>query len=208
MTDDHDIVCQGIETLLRQAYPESILVTARNAEEALHQLKHSRWDLMLLDISMPGRSGLDLLVTIREQWPQLPVLMLSAHSEKQYAVRVLRMGAAGYLTKDHAREELLSAVRTILAGGKYVPPCIAQLLVQEASGTASPALHACLSDREFQVMRRLAAGQKASEIARDLCVSPQSVGTYRTRIFEKLQLNSVAELIAYCNRHGLDLETA
>jgi DNA-binding NarL/FixJ family response regulator len=176
---------------------------ASNGQEVLDQLRGRDWDLLLLDMSMPGLSGLDVLREVRHERRNLPVLVLSMHPEDQFAVRLLKAGAAGYLTKDSAPDELIAAVRRIMAGGKYVSGELAEKLAADLATRADRLPHESLSDREFQVMRLLAAGRTLKEIGQALSLSVKTVSTYRARIIEKLGLRSTAEIVHYAIQHRL-----
>jgi DNA-binding NarL/FixJ family response regulator len=160
-------------------------------------------DVVLLDVSMPGATFLDTLRAVREGHPTIKVLVLSVHSEDQWAVRALRAGASGYLTKDHSPDQLLEAVRRVYRGGKYVSPTLAEQLATHLDGDGQRALHELLSDREFEVMRRLGSGLTVSQIATELSLSAKTVSTYRTRIMEKMALSTNADLVRYAARYGL-----
>ncbi|RPI50405.1 MAG: DNA-binding response regulator, partial [Chloroflexi bacterium] len=161
------------------------------------------WDVVVLDISMPDRSGLDILKQIRSERPKLPVLVLSMYSEDQYAIRVLKAGASGYLTKDSAADELVKAIRKVVSGGRYVSPLLAEKLAFEIGDDSSRLPHEALSDREFQVLRMIAAGKSVKEIAAELSLSVKTVSTYRARLLEKMNLGTNAELIHYAIQNNL-----
>ena len=196
IVDDHAMFREGLKRILLDEFKDATFGEAANATEALAQVWQGPWELVLLDVSMHGRSGLDVLKEIRTSASRVPVLILSAHPEEQYAVRVLKAGAAGYLTKESAPQELCRAVRKILGGGKYITPTVAEQLATEITSSAKPA-HEALSNREYQVMLLIAAGKVPKEIGGELSLSAKTVGTYRTRILEKLQLNNNAELMRY-----------
>lgn len=205
LTDDHDIFRRGLRDVIVDAWPRAAIVEATDARSALAAVHGAvQFDAVVLDVSLPDRSGFDLLPDLRKARPRLPVLMLSAHPEEQYAVRVLKAGAAGYLSKARAAEEVVAALRRLLEGGRYVTPAVAEQLAAAAGpeGGGRPA-HEALSDREFQVFRQLALGQPVKEIAASLGLSAPTVSTYRGRILEKLGLQSNAELMRYGLQHGL-----
>lgn len=176
---------------------------ASNAQEALDRVWKEPWDVVVLDITMPGRSGLEVLREIKKSSPKLPVLVLSMHPENQFAVRVLKRGAAGYMTKESAPGELVGAIRKVLAGGRYVSSALAEKLASYlATDTQKPAQE-LLSDREFQVLRLIASGKIVSEIGRELSLSVKTISTYRTRILEKMGMKNNAELMHYAMQHQL-----
>jgi DNA-binding NarL/FixJ family response regulator len=203
IADDHEIVRRGLRQLLTDAFPKVRIGEARNAAESLEAVDREEWDIVLLDIAMPGRSGLDVLAEIRRRHPKLPVLVLSASPEEDYALRSLKLGASGYLTKQSASDELLAAVRKALSGGRYVSASLAEKLAAALSGDAPNAPHEALSNRELQVLRMIAAGQTLKEIAAELCLSEKTVGTYRARISEKMGLSTNVELTRYAMQHKL-----
>jgi len=203
VADDHEIVRRGLKDMLADAFPRAEVGEARDSREALQRVREQDWDALLLDINMPGRSGLDVLVEVRQLRPKLPVLVLSAYPEEDYAVRSLKLGAAGYLTKQSASDELLVAIRKVLAGGKYVTASLAEKLAASLGGDLRDEPHAALSNRELQVLRMIAAGKTVKEIASELSLSEKTVGTYRTRISEKMGLGTNVELTRYAMRHGL-----
>ena len=190
------MVREGLKRILLDEFKDASFGEASNATEALEQIWKKSWELVLLDISMHGRSGLDVLKEIRASNSKVPVLVLSGHPEEQYAVRVLKAGAAGYLVKESASQELCRAVRRIASGGKYITPSLAEQLAAQIQLSNRP-LHEALSNREYQVMLLIAAGKAPKEIGDELSLSVKTVGTYRTRILEKMALRSNAELMRY-----------
>ena len=176
---------------------------ATNGQEVLDKVRAETWDVVVLDISMPDRSGLDVLKQLRSERPKLPVLVLSMHSEDQYAVRVLKAGANGYLTKDSAPDELVKAIRKVVSGGTYVSSFLAEKLAFEIGTDSSRLPHETLSDREFQVLRLIAAGESVTEIAAELYLSVKTVSTYRARLLQKMNLTTNAELIHYAMHNHL-----
>jgi two-component system, NarL family, invasion response regulator UvrY len=200
IVDDHAIIRQGLRQLLADAFPETTFGEANNGAEALDLIWKQSWDVVLLDITMPGQSGLDVLKQMATAQPNLAVLVLSMHPEDQYAVRVLKAGAAGYITKNTASEEVVSAVKKVLAGGKYVSASLAETL---AAGLITQNEHEALSDREYQVLRLIAAGKSVKEIGYDLSLSVKTISTYRSRVMEKMNLKSNAEIIRYAMDHKL-----
>jgi two-component system invasion response regulator UvrY len=196
IVDDHAIFREGLKRILSDEFEAAIFGEAGNATEALEQVWKNKWDLVLLDITMHGRTGLDVLKEIRSSVSNLPVLVLSGHPEEQYAVRVLRAGAAGYLTKESASRDLSSAVRKLLSGGKYISASLAEQLATEIQSPQGDP-HEKLSNREYQVMLLIAAGKVPKEIGNELSLSAKTVSTYRSRILEKLKLRNNAEIMRY-----------
>jgi two-component system invasion response regulator UvrY len=196
IVDDHAMVREGLRRILLDEFKDASFGEAGNATEALEQIWKGGWELVLLDVSMHGRSGLDVLKEIRASTCKVPVLVLSGHPEEQYAIRVLKAGAAGYLVKESASQELCRAVRRILSGGKYITPSLAEQLAAQIQSSSRPA-HEALSNREYQVMLLIAAGKAPKVIGDELSLSVKTVGTYRTRILEKLKLKNNAELMRY-----------
>jgi len=206
IADDHALVRRGVIQVLSDAADIQAADEAASGQAVLQAVGgHCDFDVLLLDMALPDMSGLEVLKHVQTLKPALPVLILSIYSEKQYALRCLRAGAAGYLTKDSAPDELIAAIRRVAAGGRYVTQTLAELLAAELESPAGRALHHTLSDREDQVLRRLAAGQTVGAIAADLALSPKTVSTYRSRILEKLRLETTADLIRYALEHDLQL---
>lgn len=203
VVDDHTIVREGLKQILGEEKDMNVVEEASNGQEALQKIGKNEYDCVLLDISMPGRSGLEVLKDIKALRPKLPVLILSMHSEELYAIRALRAGASGYLTKASASEELIGAIRKVSAGRKYVSTSLAEKLAVELDADASKAPHETLSDREYQVMIMLASGKTVKEIADEVCLSVKTISTYRTRIMEKMNLKKNAELTLYAIQHHL-----
>jgi DNA-binding NarL/FixJ family response regulator len=195
IADDHPIVRRGLKQIVADQ-PDMTVTEAGDGPEALRLADKSEFDVVLLDINMPGISGLDVLSQIRSRQPGLPVLVLSAHSEAEFAVRILKAGASGYLNKELAPEELVKAIRRVIGGKKYVSPAVAELLA-DSIGKDDDDPHASLSDREFQVMLLIAAGKTVSEIAEEIALSVKTVSTYRARVLEKMNLKNNAELMRY-----------
>ena len=203
IVDDHAVVRRGLIALLSDEFPGAVFGEAADTLQALAHLRESRWDVALLDITLPGKSGLDLLKELKAEWPRLPVLVLSGHPEDQFAVRVLKAGAGGYLTKESAPEELAKAIRKILAGGQYVSSTLAELLAVGVKKDSTRTPHETLSDREYEVMYHIAAGKTVTEIAGELSLSAKTISTYRTRILEKLGVKNSAKIVQYAVRNGL-----
>jgi two-component system invasion response regulator UvrY len=203
IADDHAIVRRGLKLILSEEFSRIVFGEARNGQEVLDQVWKQDWDIVVLDITMPGRSGLEVLKELKQLRPKLPVLILSMHSEDQFGMRVLKAGAAGYMTKENVPEELVKAIKKVLAGGKYISPGLAeQLAFNLEEDTGRPA-HEKLSDREYQVMRMIASGRTVKEIAVELALSMKTISTYRTRILEKLKMKSSAELTHYAVKNKL-----
>lgn len=203
IADDHAIVRQGLKQIVAEEPDMKVLGEAQNAREVLEHTQKGDCDVVVLDITMPGRSGIDLLKDLRREYPKLSVLVLTIHSEEQFAVRALKAGASGYLTKESAPEELLKAIRKVYTGGKYVSPSLAERLAFLLEEDTEQLLHERLSDREYQVFRMLASGKSLKEIATELSLSVKTVSTYRTRLLEKMNMTRNAELIHYAIQHGL-----
>lgn len=203
IADDHALIREGLKKILNGEPDMTVVGEANNVVELVTQLKRLAVNIILLDITMPGESGLDALKELRQKYPHVPVLILSFHPEHRFAVRALKAGAAGYLTKESAAEEVAQAIRKVVGGGKYVSASLAEQLATELDNASGKPLHETLSDREFQVMRLIAAGKKSSEIAEELAVSVNTINTYRMRIFEKMKMQSNVELARYAVEHGL-----
>ena len=204
IVDDHAVIYQGLKRILDDEFEGATFGEARHSQEALDLVSRERWDLVILDVDLPGRGGLDVLKQMRAEHPKLPVLMFSMHSEEQFAVRALKAGASGYVAKDSASERLVEAIRKVIRGGRYVSAALAERLAADLSRNVSPVSHEILSDREFEVMRMIAEGKTTTAIADLLSLSVKTVSTYRARILEKLQLETTSELIRYVIDHGLD----
>jgi DNA-binding NarL/FixJ family response regulator len=203
VADDHAIVRRGLRQILAETADIMVGGEAATAQEVLRLVQSERWSAVILDISLPGGSGLDLLADLRKARPELPVLILTVHSEDQYAVRAIRAGAAGFLTKESAPDKLIEAVRKVATGGRYVSAELAETLASVLAGQNRGAPHERLSDREFEILKMLASGRTVSEVARDLKLSVKTVSTHRTRILKKMALKTNAELTAYAIRSGL-----
>jgi DNA-binding NarL/FixJ family response regulator len=202
IADDHALFRAGLRQFLVDALPSAEIGEAASGNEVLTCLQRQGWDMLILDINMPDRTGLDILRHVKSGHPATRVLVLSGYPERQYALNVLRAGAAGYIAKDAAPEDLLKAVRMVLQGRRYVSDSLAELLVLDLDRADKP-LHALLSDREFQIFGKLAAGQGVSEIGRELCLSVKTVSTYRTRILEKMRMKNNADLTSYALRNEI-----
>lgn len=203
VADDHTVVREGVKQILAGLDDMVVEDEAVNGQETLEKVDRGTCDMVLLDISMPGRSGLEILEDILNLRPKLPVLILSMHPEEQYAVRALRAGASGYLTKASAAHELIGAIRKVSRGGKYVTASLAEKLAMELDSKADKQLHEKLSNREYQIMLMLASGKTVGEIAGELCLSVKTVSTYRTRIMDKMGMKKNAELTFYAMNNRL-----
>jgi len=203
IADDHAVVRRGLKDILTEAFGKPTVGEASGAAEALQLVRKQNWDLVILDISMPGRGGLDVLKEIKEERPRLPVLILSMHPEDQYAVRALKAGASGYLTKQSASEELVQAVKKIREGRKYISPSVAERLAFTLEKHSEKPPHEALSDREHQVLCMIASGKTVSEIAHELSLSVKTISSYRSRILEKMGMKNNAELTTYAIRNHL-----
>ena len=203
IVDDHAIIRRGLRALLSDDFRGAAFGEASDARQALEQLREKEWDVALLDITLPGKGGLDLLKELKTGWPKLPVLVLSGHSEDQFAIRMLKAGAGGYLTKESAPEELAKAIRKIMAGGRYVSPALAEKLALRVGKDFTGTPHETLSDREYEVMSRIALGKTVTEIAEELSLSAKTISTYRARILEKLGVKNSAEIVQYAILNGL-----
>jgi two-component system invasion response regulator UvrY len=203
IADDHAILRRGLIEILTREFKDAFCGEAENAQQTLAQIESHGWDLVILDVTMPGRSGFDVLVDLKRVRPKLPVLVLSMHPEDQYAKRVLRAGASGYMSKDSAPDELIKAVRKVLAGGRYVSPALAEVLALDLGRGADQPLHERLSDRELEVLRLMGSGKTISQIAEVLHLSVTTVSTYRARILEKMSMTTTAELMNYAIRNQI-----
>jgi DNA-binding NarL/FixJ family response regulator len=203
IADDHTMFREGLKHILAE-YPDLVVTDeANNGQEVLDKIWKNNYDMVLLDITMPGMTGLEALKQLKNDRPKLPVLILSMHPEEQYAVRVLRAGASGYLTKESAPDELITAIRKISQGRKYITPSLAERLASEFEADSEKPLHDILSDREYQVLRMIAEGNTAKHIAKELSLSIKTVSTYRTRIMEKMKMKTNAEVMHYVIKHHL-----
>jgi two-component system invasion response regulator UvrY len=203
IADDHAVVRAGLRQFLEEDRSVREIGEASTGTETLDQLRAKRWDLVILDIYMPDRSGLDILKQIQASYPETKVLIISGLPERQYALNAIKAGASGYLAKDTAPEELLKAVKAVLRGRRYVSPTLAELLVDDLNQDSDQPLHARLSEREFQIFCKLAAGRSVSEIAGELFLSVKTVSTYRSRVLEKMSFSTNADLTLYAVRNGM-----
>ena len=203
IADDHSVVRKGLRQILLDEFPTAKIEEVPDAEELIKKVMSDKWDVVVSDLSMPGRSGLDALQQIKLSFPQLPVLILSIHPEEQYALRALKSGASGYLSKDTAPDELVKAVQKVLLGKKYISQSIAEKLADNFSSDSALHPHESLSDREFDVMKLLANGKSVSEIAEMLSLSVTTVSTYRARVMVKMNLKSNSDLTKYALENKL-----
>ena len=203
IVDDHPVVRQGIRQILAEAPDIIVADEAVNGADGIAKCDRTHPDAVLLDLSMPGSDGLEVLKQLRRDHPALPILVLSMHPEDQFALRAIRAGASGYLTKDSAPNELVNAIRRVVHGGHYLSPWLAERLAREIANGTTASPHEQLSDREYQVMLRIASGKTTKQIADELSLSPKTVSTYRLRLSEKMGLAGEAELTAYVFRHRL-----
>lgn len=203
IADDHPIVREGYKKILSETTDLIVSDEAENGQEVMDLIRKKDYELILLDISMPGRSGLEVLKDLKSMKPKIPVLILSIYPEEQYAVRAFRAGASGYLTKASAPHELITAIRKISKGGRYISSSMAERLTYYLDADASKAPHEILSDREYQVMLMIASGKTVTEIADELCLSVKTISTYRTHIIEKMKLKNNAEITLYAIQNKL-----
>jgi len=203
VADDHAVVRAGMRQFLEADDAIDAVGEAGSGSETLTRLREQRWDLLVLDLNMPDRSGLDILQHVRATHPSVPILVVSAFPEKQYAVNVLRAGASGYLAKDQPAEDFLRAVHTVLNGRRFISNSVAEILVGDLDKPGGRPLHSDLSQREFQIMCKLAVGRTVSDIADELCISVKTVSTYRSRLLEKMGMNNNADITAYALRNSL-----
>ena len=197
IVDDHAVVRQGLRLILTEGHEDATIGEAGTGEDAVQLVKDANWDVVVLDISLPDVSGLEVLRTIRDLRPRLPVIVLTMHAEEHYAVRALRAGASGYLTKETAPDKLVAAIRKVAAGGRYISEKLAEKLIYDLGLGAKALPHEALSDREFQVMCMIASGKATKEIALELGLSEKTISTHRSRILEKMNMKTNAELIRY-----------
>ena len=203
IADDHTIVREGLKQLLAAAGDINVVAEARNGQEVMHQVRGNDFDVLLLDMSMPGKSGTELIRQVKDERPKLRVLVLSMHEEHQYAVRAIKSGASGYLTKDSASTQLVTAIRKVSAGGAFISAEVAEALALGARAQGDGPPHTALSDREYQVFRMLASGTSVSEIAARLNLSVKTVSTHKARLLEKLGARNQTELVHYALKHRL-----
>lgn len=203
LVDDHALIRRGLRDALHETQDIRVVAEACDYGELRQLMRDTPFDVLLLDINLPGRSGLDVLHSLSDETQKVRVLILTMHPEEQYAIRALKAGAMGYLNKSAESGQIIEAIRMLAGGRKFITPAIAQALAERLSVDESLAAHERLSDREFQTLIRLASGQRLSDIAEELKLSPKTVSVYRARVLEKLSVQSNAELTAYCLRNGL-----
>jgi DNA-binding NarL/FixJ family response regulator len=203
LVDDHEIVRRGLKDLLAEEFPKAVFGEANTVPQAREMIVQKEWNLVLLDINLPGGSGLDLLVELRQLRPQAAALVLSSYPEEEFALRSFKLGAAGYLTKASVADEMLTAVKKVLTGGKYVSTALAEKIATALGKGMDQELHETLSTRELEVLRLVATGRTIKEIAAELSLSEKTIGTYRSRISEKLRLSTNVELARYALKHRL-----
>ena len=203
IADDHSIVRRGLRQILQEGFPTAAIEEVTDAEAMIKAIIQAEWDVVISDLSMPGRSGLEALQQIKQLYPRLPVLILSIHPEEQYALRVLKAGASGYLSKDMAPDELVNAVHRVMLGKKYITASIAEKLTSVLDQDSNKPPHESLSDREFSVLKLLASGKSVSEIAESLYLSVTTVSTYRARIMAKMGMKNNADLTLYAIEYKL-----
>jgi two-component system, NarL family, invasion response regulator UvrY len=203
VADDHPLLRAGLVSVLNASTDLRVVAEAGNGAEVLRAIRDTPFDVLLLDVSMPGKSGLDLLRQIRKDHARLPILIVSSHPEDQYALRALKAGASGYVTKMSAPADLVTAVRTVSLGRKFITPAIAELLADHVERPMDGTPHESLSDREFQTLKMIGAGHSLTEIAEVLCISVKTVSVYRSRVLEKMQMKNNVELTRYVVEHGL-----
>jgi DNA-binding NarL/FixJ family response regulator len=203
IADDHAVVRRGLKQILAEAFKRSTFGEAANSQEVLDRVWKEPWDIVILDLTMPGRSGLEVLKEIKRARPKLPVLILSMHPEDQFAIRLLKAGASGYMTKESAAEELVGAVNKAMSGARYVSVALAEKLASLIVRDVQSAPHESLSDREFLILRMIASGKAVSAIARELSLSVKTVSTYRSRLLEKMNMSNNSELVHYAFQYQL-----
>ncbi|MBC8358856.1 MAG: response regulator transcription factor [Candidatus Aminicenantes bacterium] len=203
IADDHAVVRKGLKQILAETSDIVAASEAKNGQEVLEKVRKSDYDIVMLDISMPGRSGIEILKQLKDEKPEVLVLVLSMHPEEQYAVRALKAGASGYLTKDSAPEELIEAIRKISQGGKYITASLAEKLAFDLEIDSEKPLHETLSDREYEVMCKIASGKTIKEIAEELFLSVKTISTYRSRILEKMGMKNNTQLVHYALKNRL-----
>jgi two-component system invasion response regulator UvrY len=203
IADDHPVVRQGLTRILAEETDMVLAGEAATGQELLDKIGKTECDVVLLDISMPGRGGLDILTELRRHYPKIPVLVLSVYPEDQFGLRVLKSGAAGYMNKEAASDQLVNAIRKVCSGGKYVSPSLAEMMAADLSADRQLPRHETLSHREYQVMSLIASGKTVSEIARELCLSQKTISTHRARILEKMHMKTNAQLTYYAIQANL-----
>jgi DNA-binding NarL/FixJ family response regulator len=203
IADDHAIVREGLKQILVDIPDMEVVGEASSGDEALKFIRREGWNVMLLDIAMPGKNILELIKLVKHQSPNLPILILSMYPEDQYAIRMLRAGADGYLTKESAPEQLVAAIRKVANGGKYISPAMTEKLIAELNPIQKIPLHATLTDREFQVFTGICSGESMTDLARQMTLSIKTISTYRTRLMKKMNMSKNAEIIYYAFKNDL-----
>lgn len=203
IVDDHDIVRHGLNRIFEKTQGMKIVAEKNNGIDAMHWLHHNECDVVLLDISMPGQSGIEVLKQVHEEKPNLPILILSNYPEDQYAVRLIKSGAAGYLTKGCATAIMVKAVSEVAGGKKFISPTVLEMLVNEITIPEGRLPHEILSDREYKIFRLLIAGKGVNEIAEQLLISNKTVSTHKTHLMEKMNIRNLSDLVRYAVKHGL-----
>ena len=203
IADDHAVVRKGLKQIIIDEFPSATIIEVSDVESLIMQVIKENWDVIICDISMPGRSGVDALEQVKQIKPEIPVLMMSMHHEDQYALRVLKAGASGYLNKSSVHDELIKAIHTVRIGRKYITPSIAEKLAGALNAPTGKHLHETLSNREFEILKMIASGKSISDIAVQLSLSATTVSTYRSRILEKMSMKSNADITRYALENGL-----
>ncbi|MGR9014191.1 MAG: response regulator [Gammaproteobacteria bacterium] len=203
IVDDHAIVRQGLKQILADISDMEVFAEAGSGDEALKFIRSEGWDIMLLDIAMPGKNVMELIKLAKHQSPHLPILILSMYPEDQYAIRMLRAGADGYLTKESAPEQLVAAIRKVAKGGKYISPMMTEKLIAELNPSKEKPLHTTLTDREFQVFSGICTGKSITDLAQQMALSVKTISTYRTRLMKKMNMSKNAEIIHYAFKNDL-----
>lgn len=203
VVDDHAVVRAGVQHFIAGMPNMQVAGEAASAEEAIRMIRAQSWDIVLLDIAMPDKSGVEVLKQIKREKPELPVLILSMHPENRYAVQILRSGASGYVQKEALATELVTAIQTILRGHKYISPAVAELLTMDPGADSEKPLHETLSPREYEIFYKLSQGESVTSIADELCLSVKTVSTYRTRVLQKMSMTSNADIIYYAIKQNL-----
>jgi two-component system invasion response regulator UvrY len=203
IADDHSIVRRGLKEILNEEFPKAHISAVNDGAALLRKARSEKWDIIISDLQMPGKNGLEILKQLKEEFPKMPVLILSMHPEYLYAIRALRAGASGYLSKESASEELVNAVQMILGGRKYITATVAEKLAENLEEDASKELHETLSDREFDILKLIASGKTISEIGQVLSISKSTVSTHRGRILVKMKMRTNAELTHYAIKNNL-----
>lgn len=203
VVDDHAIVREGLKQIIADSTDMVVAGEAENDLQVFEEVRRQKWDVVLLDINLPGRGGMAILKQLKSERPRLPILILSMHPEDQYAIRTLKAGAAGYVTKESAPRELIAAIRKVAAGGKFITPGLAEKLASGLGDSFDASPHNTLSDREYQVLVMIASGKTPTEIAAELSLSVKTISTYRARILEKMKMTNNAQLTHYAVQNGL-----